>query len=81
MRGLYVPPGVAQGFYAVTDLVLQYLVDAAFTGEDEFGIAWNDPRIAIAWPLGDLLPILSGRDLGWGNLDQMDDADLPHFEP
>jgi dTDP-4-dehydrorhamnose 3,5-epimerase len=59
-QGLYIPPGVAHGFYAETDLELLYLVDRYFTGEDEFGVAWNDPEIGIAWPSAD--PILSERD-------------------
>jgi dTDP-4-dehydrorhamnose 3,5-epimerase len=58
--GLYVPPGVAHGFYAETDVTLLYLVDAYFTGTDEFGVAWNDPEIGIAWPSTD--PIVSERD-------------------
>ena len=58
--GLYIPPGVAHGFYAETELWLQYLVDAEFTGEDEFGLAWDDPDVAIEWPARD--PSLSDRD-------------------
>lgn len=57
---LYIPPGVAHGFYAETDIALQYLVDQYFSGEDEFGVAWNDPDVAISWPAED--PILSDRD-------------------
>lgn len=60
LRGLYVPPGVAHGFYAVTDVALQYLVDEAFSGDDELGFAWNDPDVAIPWPGGD--PVISARD-------------------
>lgn len=60
LKGLYVPPGVAHGFYAVSDVALQYLVDRPFTGEDEHGFAWNDPDAAIPWPNPD--PILSDRD-------------------
>jgi len=60
LRGLYVPPGVAHGFYAVTDIVLQYLVDEPFSGDDEFGFAWNDPGAAIPWPGSD--PVISARD-------------------
>jgi dTDP-4-dehydrorhamnose 3,5-epimerase len=59
-QGLYIPPGVAHGFYAETDVVLLYMVDAYFDGADEFGIAWNDPDLGIAWPSTD--PILSDRD-------------------
>jgi dTDP-4-dehydrorhamnose 3,5-epimerase len=57
---LYLPPGVAHGFYAETDVTLLYLVDAEFTGDDEFGLAWDDPDVGIAWPSRD--PILSDRD-------------------
>jgi dTDP-4-dehydrorhamnose 3,5-epimerase len=59
-RGLFIPPGVAHGFLAETDLVLEYLVDRYFDGTDEWGIAWNDPALGINWPTSD--PILSDRD-------------------
>jgi dTDP-4-dehydrorhamnose 3,5-epimerase len=58
--GLYVPPGVAHGFLAETEISLLYLVDAYFTGEDEFGLMWNDAQVGIDWPTAD--PILSERD-------------------
>jgi dTDP-4-dehydrorhamnose 3,5-epimerase len=59
-RGLYIPRGVAHGFYAETDVELQYLVDQYFTGADEFGVMWDDPDLGIHWPASD--PILSDRD-------------------
>jgi dTDP-4-dehydrorhamnose 3,5-epimerase len=59
-RGLFIPPGVAHGFLAETDLVLGYLVDRYFDGTDEWEIAWNDPALGIEWPTAD--PILSDRD-------------------
>ena len=59
-RGLFIPPGVAHGFLAETDLVLEYLVDRYFDGTDEWGIAWDDPALGIDWPAADL--ILSDRD-------------------
>lgn len=55
------PAGVAHGFLALSDVMLLYLVDAYYTGTDEFGLAWDDPDVAIAWPL-DSAPILSSRD-------------------
>jgi dTDP-4-dehydrorhamnose 3,5-epimerase len=55
-----IPPGVAHGFAAETNVLLLYLVDAYYTGEDEFGLAWDDPRLAIAWPNAE--PVLSERD-------------------
>ena len=58
--GLYIPPGVAHGFCAVTEVTLIYLVDEEFTGEDEHGIAWDDPGLGIRWPMAS--PTLSARD-------------------
>jgi dTDP-4-dehydrorhamnose 3,5-epimerase len=59
-RAIYIPPGVAHGFCALTDVSLQYVVDAYFTGDDEHGFAWDDPDAAIGWPIED--PRLSARD-------------------
>jgi dTDP-4-dehydrorhamnose 3,5-epimerase len=59
-RGIYIPPGVGHGFFAHSDLALQYLVDRAFDGTDEFGFAWDDPDLPIPWPVNH--PILSERD-------------------
>jgi dTDP-4-dehydrorhamnose 3,5-epimerase len=59
---LYIPKGVAHGFYAQTDVVLQYLVDEFFTGSDEFGVAWDDPDVGIDWPTGGREPVVSDRD-------------------
>ena len=59
-QGLFIPPGVAHGFLAVTDLTLGYLVDRYFDGTDEWGIAWDDPELGIDWPAAD--PVLSERD-------------------
>lgn len=60
LRGLYVPPGVAHGFYAERDVTLVYQVDSYFTGEDEHGVAWDDPELGIPWPTS--APSLSERD-------------------
>ena len=81
-RMMFAPEGFAHGFLVLSEVAeFQYKCSDFYDPADERGIAWNDPRIAIAWPLGDLKPILSGRDLGWGNLDRMNDADLPRFAP
>jgi dTDP-4-dehydrorhamnose 3,5-epimerase len=65
---LYIPPGVAHGYYAETDVLLQYLVDHPYTGDDEFGVAWDDPEIGIDWP--DRAPVLSERDRSNARLDE-----------
>lgn len=59
-RGVYIPPGVAHGFYALTDLTITYLVDRYYDPADELGMAWDDPELGVEWPT--TAPILSGRD-------------------
>jgi dTDP-4-dehydrorhamnose 3,5-epimerase len=60
LRTLFIPPGVAHGFCAMTDMRLLYIVDREFEGDDEFGFLWNDPSAGIAWPVAD--PVVSDRD-------------------
>jgi dTDP-4-dehydrorhamnose 3,5-epimerase len=60
LHGLLIPPGVAHGFLAETAVRLQYLVDLAFDGSDEHGVAWDDPDLGLAWPVAS--PTLSDRD-------------------
>lgn len=50
-RGLYIPPGVAHGFQAITDATLTYLVDRTYDPDDEHGVTWDDPDIGVPWPL------------------------------
>ncbi|MDQ3964497.1 MAG: dTDP-4-dehydrorhamnose 3,5-epimerase [Actinomycetota bacterium] len=57
---LYIPAGVAHGFAALTSLELLYWVTAEYDASDEYGIAWNDPQLAIPWDLTE--PVLSDRD-------------------
>lgn len=57
---LYIPPGVAHGFLAVSDVDLIYWVTHQYTSEDEFGVAWDDPALAAPWRSSS--PVLSGRD-------------------
>ena len=59
-RGVWIPPGVAHGFAAVTDMTIVYQVDSYYNPEDELGVAWDDPEIAAPWGVSD--PILSARD-------------------
>jgi dTDP-4-dehydrorhamnose 3,5-epimerase len=59
-RGVFIPPGVAHGFAALTDVTLTYLVDNYYNPGDELGVAWDDPEIGADWGVAD--PILSARD-------------------
>jgi dTDP-4-dehydrorhamnose 3,5-epimerase len=58
--GVFIPPGVAHGFAALTDMTITYLVDGYYNVADELGVAWDDPEIAADWGLAD--PVLSDRD-------------------
>lgn len=60
--GVFIPPLVAHGLYAAEDMTLSYLVSREYdhAEPDEFGIAWDDPELAIDW--GTSEPILSERD-------------------
>jgi len=58
--GVYIPPGVAHGFQALTDATLTYLVDRYYDADDENGLAWDDPDAGIPWPITDA--IISDRD-------------------
>jgi len=58
--GIYIPAGVAHGFAALTDLSLDYLVDAYYDPADEHGVAWDDPEIGAQWIVAQ--PVLSERD-------------------
>jgi dTDP-4-dehydrorhamnose 3,5-epimerase len=58
--GVFIPPGVAHGFAAVSDMTLVYLVDGYYNPDDELGVLWNDPEIAADWRIDD--PVISDRD-------------------
>ncbi len=59
-RGVFIPPGVAHGFAALTDMTITYLVDGYYNPDDELGVAWDDAEVGADW--GIVEPILSARD-------------------
>ena len=64
---LFIPEGFAHGFCVLSSLAdVIYCCSKEYSPEHERGIIWNDPTIAIAWPISD--PALSKRDLGWPDL-------------
>jgi dTDP-4-dehydrorhamnose 3,5-epimerase len=75
-RGVYIPPGVAHGFGALTDMTITYLVDNYYNPADELGVAWDDPEIAADWGIAD--PILSGRDQKNPRRADIEDPWRPH---
>jgi dTDP-4-dehydrorhamnose 3,5-epimerase len=60
-RQLYVPPGLLHGFVVTSPTAqVEYKCSALYRPEDEYSVIWNDPELAIAWPIA--LPVLSARD-------------------
>ncbi len=62
-RQLYVPPGFAHGFCVVSRAAdILYKCTDYYRPECQHTIRWNDPQIAVDWPLDN--PLLSERDAG-----------------
>ncbi len=61
---LWVPPGFAHGFYVLSDAAdVSYKCTALYAPEHERTIRWDDPDLAINWPLVDgKPPIVSHKD-------------------
>jgi len=58
---LYIPAGVAHGFQTLADRTeMCYFISAEYVPASARGVRWNDPALAIEWPIAD--PILSERD-------------------
>ena len=76
-RGVFIPPGVAHGFAALTDMTITYLVDGYYNPADELGVAWDDPAIAADCGLTD--PIVSGRDRANPRREAIDPQWQPHL--
>ncbi len=62
-RQVYVPPGYAHGFCVLSEFAdFIYKCTEYYDPHDEAGILWNDPDLAIGWPVP--APELSVRDAG-----------------
>ena len=68
-KQLFVPKGFAHGFLVLSDEAeFVYKCTDFYNGDDEGGIIWNDPEIAIDWPLdgiGEENILLSEKDQLW----------------
>lgn len=64
-RQLWVPAGFAHGFLVLSDSAdFLYKTTRYYAPEHERALLWNDPHVAIDWPLGELgtAPTLSAKD-------------------
>ena len=58
---VWIPPGFAHGFLVMSDSAdFEYKCTEYYHPEDELCLLWNDPEVAIDWPIND--PILSEKD-------------------
>ena len=62
-RMFWVPEGFAHGFLTLEDDTdFLYKCTAAYAPQHEVSLAWDDPEVGIAWPLGGLQPVVSAKD-------------------
>lgn len=60
-RQIWIPPGFAHGFVALRGPALvSYLCTAAYDPEGDATLTWDDPDLAIDWPVAD--PLVSAKD-------------------
>jgi dTDP-4-dehydrorhamnose 3,5-epimerase len=77
-RQLFIPPGCAHGFCVTSEQAsVLYKCTDFYSPKDERGIIWNDPALAISWPVP--APLLSPKDQAYGTLATTED--LPLYRP
>jgi dTDP-4-dehydrorhamnose 3,5-epimerase len=65
-RALWIPPGFAHGYLTLSATAdVYYKCTEYYEPGDEYAVRWDDPALAIAWPLNGIgAPLLSPRDAG-----------------
>jgi dTDP-4-dehydrorhamnose 3,5-epimerase len=77
-RQIFIPRGFAHGFAVRSEAAeFIYKCDEFYHPEDEYGVAWNDPVLAIPWEVED--PILSAKDRNYPALAAIDPHNLPRY--
>ena len=73
---LYMPPGIAHGFYVISDTAdFEYKCTDYYHPEDEAGVLFNDPELDIKWPNKN--PDVSERDAKFPRLSEIPKERLP----
>ena len=74
---LFVPAGFAHGFCVPTEeSEVEYKCSDYYVPDDQYGVRWDDPTLAIEWPVAE--PVVSGKDLTYPPL-SIDRVDLPVY--
>ena len=74
-RQLLIPIGFAHAFLTLEpDCEVLYKTTAVYSAANDRGLAWDDPELAIAWPLPSGGPMLSDKDKRWPRLSDLKDA-------
>lgn len=77
-RQCYVPVGFAHGFAVLSSIAqVEYKCTELYDPGGEIGVRWNDPQLAVAWPIQE--PILSPRDRQLPTLDGVEGL-LPTYD-
>jgi dTDP-4-dehydrorhamnose 3,5-epimerase len=75
---LWVPPGFAHGFVVTSENALfSYKCTDLYHPETEVGVAYDDPELAIAWPVS--APLVGGKDQKNLPLSKIERAKLPRY--
>ena len=71
-RQLWIPPGLAHGFLVLSESAdFLYKTTEYYHPASERCLAWNDPIVAIDWPLDDKPPLVSDKDAKGLRLNQL----------
>lgn len=63
-RQVFIPRGFAHGFLVLSDEArFEYKVDNYYSPGEEVSVRYDDPDLAIAWPLDGITPQLSEKDI------------------
>ena len=73
---LYLPPGIAHGFYTLSEInEIHYKCTEFYYPDDEGGINWQDRDLDIPWPV--INPNIKERDASFPMLRDLTSKDLP----